>query len=54
MTRRHLLQAAAGSTGLASALARGQGSWPGKPVTLIVPFPSGGGTDAFARPLSAQ
>jgi tripartite-type tricarboxylate transporter receptor subunit TctC len=29
-------------------------AWPQKPVTFIIPFAAGGGTDAFARPLAAQ
>jgi len=52
-SRRVVLRAAAAVAALGGGAVRAQ-AWPNKPVTLIVPFPAGGGTDAFARPLTAM
>lgn len=51
MKLKHLFTLAAGLAVSAAAMAD---TWPTKPITFIVPFPAGGGTDAFARPLAAQ
>ena len=37
---------------LAAATAFAQGSWPDKPITMIVPFPPGGVADTVARPVA--
>ena len=52
--RRDVLRAAVAGAAMYGTVGHAQSTWPSKPVTMIVPFPAGGGTDAFARPLAAQ
>ena len=54
MHRRQWLALSAVACAAVCGGVQAQSTWPTKPVTLIVPFPAGGGTDAFARPFSAQ
>ncbi len=53
-SRRGVLRAGAAGLAALSFGSQAQPGWPARPVTVIVPFPAGGGTDAFARPLSSQ
>jgi tripartite-type tricarboxylate transporter receptor subunit TctC len=51
-TLRIAFAAALGLCALATSVAQAQ-AWPNKPIRFVNPFPAGGGTDTFARPLAA-
>lgn len=55
LSRRDFVMGAAAAGALSvTGTAFGQGAWPAKPVRVINPFPAGGGTDAFLRPVAAR
>jgi tripartite-type tricarboxylate transporter receptor subunit TctC len=56
MTRavQFVLRAVAGCAFAIFAFAAHAQSWPTKPITFVNPFPAGGGTDTFARPIAAK
>ena len=59
MTNRRKFVQAAAALGAAGATSLGphafaQSAWPTKPVRVINPFPAGGGTDVFLRPVAAR
>jgi tripartite-type tricarboxylate transporter receptor subunit TctC len=53
-SRRRALKLGLAATLAAPATLRAQQGWPPATITWVNPFPAGGGTDVFARPLAAQ
>ena len=52
-SRRRALKLGLAASLAAPAVARAQ-AWPSGPIVFLNPFPAGGGTDTFCRPLAAQ
>ncbi|TAJ33606.1 MAG: tripartite tricarboxylate transporter substrate binding protein [Reyranella sp.] len=53
-SRRSALKLGLAASLVTPAIARAQQGWPPQTITWVNPFPAGGGTDVFARPLAAQ
>ena len=54
LTRRAFATASLALAAAPAARAQGTGNWPERPVTVVVPWPAGGPTDAFARLISQR
>ncbi len=54
ISRRKFVKGASATLALSAAGAAFAQSWPAKTIRVINPFPAGGGTDAFLRPLAAK
>jgi tripartite-type tricarboxylate transporter receptor subunit TctC len=54
MQRRHVLSRTAGAIAALSIGLPAFAAWPDRPITLIVPWGAGGGTDAVARIIGAE
>lgn len=54
INRRQFVAGSTAAVALAGGRAAAQGAWPAKSVRVINPFPAGGGTDAFLRPVMAK
>jgi len=48
------IHAALGAVLFAFGTSAAAQTWPTKPITFLNPFPAGGGTDTFARPIAAR
>ena len=51
---RKVLSLFAGCALAVSSIAVHAQAWPSKPIIMLNPFPAGGGTDTFARPIAAK
>src|SRR5690606_37085745 len=54
MRKRFLMTVAAAALSALAIAGTAHAAWPDRAITIVVPFPAGGGTDTFARPLAQQ